>query len=408
MGSPQETTGRQGFGPGRVLGLITSRQAQTRTAIAEVTGLARSTIVQRLDALFEAGLILETDERRPSKGRPSQVLQLNPAAGLIVALDVGEERTRIAVSDLGLRIITERIELLPVGDGPEVILSRITTAIREMIQTAGLADRPIAGIGIGLPAPVDYEAGQVAGWSIMSGWDGYDIRSHLRGEYEAAILIDNDVNLLTLAEHRRYWPDVPHLLYIKAGNGIGSGMIVDRRINRGAQGAAGDIGHAHIRGYGDPLCRCGNLGCLEALVGGWAIARDLHPGQDSGGHGAREIAALVERGDTAALAALRAGGRVLGEAVAYATSLLNPNVIVIGGALATAGDHLVAGVRELIYQRSLPLATRQLRIGPTRFKSRAGIAGAAYLVLDHALDPDNLDQALAQGRHPFRVGVAGS
>jgi predicted NBD/HSP70 family sugar kinase len=392
--------GHYSVGPGRVLELITTRQAQTRTAIAQATGLARSTVVQRLDTLFEANLIQETDERRPSKGRPSQVLTLNQAAGLIVAIDIGEDRTRIAVSDLNLKILTENVEPLPVNSGPEIILEKISRTILELTEKADLAERQIAGIGLGLPAPVDYEAGQVAGWSIMSGWDGFDIRGYLQRNHQASILIDNDVNLLTVAEHRRHWPEARHLLYVKAGTGIGSGMIVDGRINRGAQGAAGDIGHAHIPGYGDPLCRCGNLGCLEALVGGWALARDLGLGDDSA-HGARDIAKLVQLGDAKALAALRAGGRILGEAVAYATSLLNPAVIVIGGVLATASDLLIAGVQQLIYQRSLPLATRQLRIQPTRFKSRAGIAGAAYLVLDHILDPQNLDQALLLGRSPF-------
>lgn len=110
---------------------------------------------------------------------------------------------------------------------------------------------------------------------------------------------------------------------------------------------------------------------------------------------------LIRAGDSRAVGRLRAAGRVLGEAVAYATSLLNPSIIVIGGALASAGDHLIAGARELIYQRSLPLATRDLRIIPTKFRSRAGIAGAVYLVLDKVLDPASIDRALSAGRTPF-------
>ncbi|HET6481246.1 MAG TPA: ROK family protein, partial [Actinoplanes sp.] len=231
---------------------------------------------------------------------------------------------------------------------------------------------------------------------IMSGWEAYDIRRHLRRSWPVPVLIDNDVNLLTLAEHRRHWPTQRHLFFIKAGTGVGSGMVIDGAINRGAQGAAGDIGHAHIAGFGDPQCRCGNVGCLESLVGGWALARDLQEGHD-----ARDIADRVRRGDSAAVASLRNAGRVMGESVAYATSLLNPDVIVLGGLLATTGDDLLAGIRQVVYQRSLPLATRQLRIVPTKFKARAGIAGAGYLVRDHVLSPAALDARLAVGKSPF-------
>lgn len=393
--------GRADDGPGRILELITTGQARTRSAIAALTGLSRSTVGQRLDALFAADLIREGEDNVPSRGRPSRTLQLNHSAGLMISVDIGEERTRIAVTDLNTNILTDRVERLAVGEGPDVLLDKITATVWDMMSQADLGDKPVAGVGLGLPAPVDYDAGRVLGWSIMSGWDGYDIRGHLRQRWPVPILIDNDVNLLTLAEHRRYWPDQRHLLYIKAGTGVGSGMVVSGNINRGAQGAAGDIGHAHIPGYGDPLCRCGNLGCLESLVGGWALARDLPNGQHINSHDARDVADRVKRGDSEAVASLRAAGRVLGEAVAYATSLLNPNVIVIGGILGTTGDHMLAGVREVIYQRALPLATRQLRILPTKYGSRAGIAGAGYLVRDHVLNPAILDTTLAVGGSPF-------
>ncbi|MBU2663821.1 ROK family protein [Actinoplanes bogorensis] len=383
-------------GPGRVLELITTGSARTRSEIAHVTGLSRSTVGQRLDTLFAAQLIFESTENVPSRGRPSRGLELNPRAGVLISVDVGEERTRIAVLDLNLAILGDRVARLALGDGPEVLLDRITAILRELIGQIGLDQSAVAGFGLGLPAPVDYEAGRVQGWSIMSGWEGYDIRRHLRRSWPVPILIDNDVNLLTLAEHRRHFADQRHLFFVKAGTGIGSGMVIDGAVNRGAQGAAGDIGHAHIAGFGDPQCRCGNLGCLESLAGGWALARDLGEGHD-----ARDVAERIRRGDSAAVTSLRKAGRIMGESVAYATSLLNPDVIVLGGLLATTGDDLLAGIRQVVYQRSLPLATRQLRIVVTKYKARAGIAGAGYLVRDHVLSPAALDARLLIGRSPF-------
>lgn len=388
-------------GPGHVLELVTSGQATTRTSISRITGLSRSTVGQRLDALFDAGLLRETDEMISSGGRPSRALRLNETAGLLAAVDFGEERTRIAITDLNARMLSNRVEQFRMAEGPEKLLDRMTAAIRSALAEPELRNQRLAGIALGLPAPVDYDAGRVVGWSIMSGWEAYDIRAHLSRSWDVPVVIDNDVNLLTLAEYRRNWAGQRHLLYIKAGTGVGSGMVINGAIHRGAQGAAGDIGHAHINGYGDPQCRCGNLGCLEAILGGWALARDLRSSTDPEIHDAREVANRVRRGDSDAVAKLRSAGRILGEAVAFATSLLNPNVIVLGGILGTTGDHLLAGMREVIYQRSLPLATGKLRIVPTRNPTGASVVGAAFLARDHIFEPAVLDRTLASGGRPF-------
>lgn len=390
-------------GPGQALDLITSGRARTRTALAEALGLSRSTTTQRLDPLLACGLVRESEDLVASGGRPSRSLRLNPRAGLVVSVDIGEERTRVAVTDLETTVLGERVLALRLDDGPEPLLDRISDAAGQVLHEDGLDDAPVVGIGLGVPAPVDSAAGKVTGWSIMSGWDGFDVRDHLRRAWGVPVVVDNDVNVQTVAEHHRFWPDASHLLYVKIGTGVGSGMVVDGAVNRGAQGGAGDIGHAHVGGYGDPQCRCGNLGCLESLVGGWALARDLRDAPRPDMHDARDVARQVKLGEVQAVTRLRAAGRILGEAVAFATSLLNPEVIVLGGLLSVSGDHLMAGVRETVYQRSHPLATRQLRIVPTGFRSRSGIVGASYLVRDHVLSPARVDALLAAGGSPFEL-----
>jgi predicted NBD/HSP70 family sugar kinase len=399
--APGRTSGDDG--PGQALDLITSGRARTRTALAEALGLSRSTTTQRLEPLLACGLVREEDDLVASGGRPSRSLGLNPRAGLVVSVDIGEERTRVAVTDLETTVLGERVLALRLDDGPEPLLDRISEAARQVLHEDGLDDAPVVGIGLGVPAPVDSAAGKVTGWSIMSGWDGFDVRDHLRRAWGVPVVVDNDVNVQTVAEHHRFWPHVSHLFYVKIGTGVGSGMVVDGAVNRGAQGGAGDIGHAHVGGYGDPQCRCGNLGCLESLVGGWALARDLRDARRPDMHDARDVARQVTLGEVQAVTRLRAAGRILGEAVAFATSLLNPEVIVLGGLLSVSGDHLMAGVRETVYQRSHPLATRHLRIVPTGFRSRSGTVGASYLVRDHVLSPARVDALLAAGGSPFEL-----
>jgi predicted NBD/HSP70 family sugar kinase len=253
----------------------------------------------------------------------------------------------------------------------------------------------VLGVGLALPAPVDFAHGKVVGFSVLSGWDGFDIPGWFAGRLDVPVLADNDVNLLALAEHRLVWPDASSLFFVKAGNGIGSGILAGADLYRGAQGAAGDIGHIQLDGHGDPLCRCGNVGCVEALAAGWALVRDLRragfPVETSA-----DVVALAAAGEPQAIQRLRAAGRMLGEAVAHATSLLNPAVIVIGGGLSKAGDPLLAGVREMVYQRSLPLATRELQIAATALGEQAGVLGAAYLVTESWLRPESIERILAK------------
>jgi len=198
---------------------------------------------------------------------------------------------------------------------------------------------------------------------------------------------------MALGEHSAIWPDVDHLLFVKVATGIGAGIISDGRIRRGAQGAAGDLGHIAVPGGLDVACRCGNVGCLEAIASGGAIAEALRAlGADTAT--STDVVALVRAGDLAASRAVREAGRDIGRVLATCVSLLNPSVIVVGGIVAEAGEHLLAGIREVVYRRSLPLATEHLRIVTSRTKGRAGVLGASWMAADHVLSPAAMDALL--------------
>jgi predicted NBD/HSP70 family sugar kinase len=249
-------------------------------------------------------------------------------------------------------------------------------------------------MGVGLPGPVEHSSGRPINPPIMPGWDGYDVPGHLGRELGAVVLVDNDVNVMALGEHFAHWPDADHLVLVKVATGIGSGIISDGALRRGAQGAAGDLGHIQVPHGPDLPCRCGNTGCLEAVASGAAVAARLRElGIEAAS--SRDVVRLARAGSVPAIQALREAGRQIGQVLASAVSLLNPDVIVLGGALSQAGEHLLAGVREVVYARSLPLATQHLRIVESRTGERAGVIGAAVLVLDHMLAPAQLDALVA-------------
>ncbi|WIE63941.1 ROK family transcriptional regulator [Curtobacterium sp. MCLR17_036] len=372
---------------------------RTRAELASLTGLARSTIGVRLDALVDVGLVGPVDTAVSTGGRPPAQVALRPRARLVVAADLGASHGRVAVTDLVGAPLASRQARIDIAAGPVPTLTWLVSTIDDLLGEVGHSRHDVVAIGIGVPGPVEFSTGRPANPPIMPGWDGFDVPAWLRQHIAAHVLLDNDVNIAALGERQHGWPDVDHLLFVKVATGIGSGIVSEGRLQRGAQGTAGDIGHVRVARAGDAPCRCGNTGCLEAVASGPAIARGLRAaGHDV--HSSADVLDLVNRGDLDAIAAVRQAGRDIGEVLATCVSLINPSVIALGGSITQAGEHLLAGVREVVYSRSMPLATEHLVIAQSRSGSLAALQGAAALAIGYALSPTGVDAlvTVADGR----------
>ncbi|MBA2317318.1 MAG: ROK family transcriptional regulator [Euzebyales bacterium] len=392
-----ETNSAPTNGTGRIVELIRQGRARTRADLLRETGFARATVRQRLEALLDAGLVVPDVERPSTGGRPSETFAFNRAAGVLLVADIGASQARIALTDLAAGVLAERFGDIAIADGPDAVLGWVRERFAELLSQVGCGPESVRGLGLGVPGPVEFGSGRTVSPPIMTGWDGFPIPSYFAEAYGCPVVVDNDVNIMALGEHRACWSESPHLFMIKAGTGIGSAIVTDGVVYRGAQGAAGDLGHIRIAEDAVALCRCGNVGCVEAVAGGWALARDL---SELGVEVAntRQVVALVRDGKPEAVRLLRAAARVLGEAVADAVSLLNPSIVVVGGDLAQAHEQLLAGIREVVYSRSLPLATRYLRIVRSGLHERAGVLGAAELVLQELFSPAAVERALREAR----------
>lgn len=379
---------------GDVFQLLRDGQARTRAELADITGLARSTVAARIDALSAAGLIGPAGEAVSSGGRPPSRFAFHPSSRVVLSVDVGATHVLIAVIDLGGRVLSELRESIDIAAGPTVVLDQVLELCGEVLSAAGRHERELVGIGIGLPGPVEHSTGKPASPPIMPGWDGFDVPAYVKQRFPTDVLVDNDVNIMALGERAHYWPEADNLLFIKVATGIGAGIISGGLLQRGADGTAGDIGHIRVPRGGDVLCRCGNYGCLEAMASGPAVAAALSAEGIPVTTG-DEVLELARRGNMAAIKAMRQAGRDLGDVLAASVNLLNPSVIVIGGGLASAGEYLMAGVREIVYQRSLPLATAKLRIVQSMAAGHAGVLGAGRMVIDHVLAPASVDRLVA-------------
>jgi predicted NBD/HSP70 family sugar kinase len=377
--------------PGGVLRLIREGHALTRTDVMDVTGLSRSTVMQRLGVLLSAGLLVEQPEAGPSSGgRRPAALSFNEGVGVVLAADLGARHGRLAVCDLAGVALTERQEVIDIADGPEVVLEWVGQTFDDLLGECGRGRGDVLAVGVGVPGPV--EAGRPANPPLMPGWDGYPVADTLAERFGAPAMLERDVNAMALGEHRRHWRDLSHMVFVKVATGIGAGIIAEGELLRGNHGRAGDIGHIRAIRSSDVMCTCGNRGCVAVLATASAVIRQLgEEGVEVAS--AADVVELVRAGDAVAV---REAGRVLGAALAAVVSVVAPTAIVVGGEMADASEPLLAGIRESVYQRASALATRELRILTSRLGPRAGVVGVTTVALEHVLEPANVDALLAR------------
>jgi predicted NBD/HSP70 family sugar kinase len=377
-------------GAGALFELIRAGAAVTRADLGRLTGMSRASISQRIDGLIECGLVREATDLPSTGGRPPASLVFSSDRALVLAADLGATHARLAVTDLAGNALAELAEDLDIGDGPDVVLGIVEAQFFELLRQAGRDPGDVHGIGVGVPGPVEFATGRPVNPPIMPGWDGYSIPDRLSRHFDVPILVDNDVNIMAVGEHWTNWRSERDYLFVKVGTGIGCGIIAEGTIYRGAQGAAGDIGHIRVAGESDVVCECGNVGCLEAVAGGRALARDARKlGFEA--RNSRDVVALARSHQVQVVRLVRQSGRVLGDVLSGLVNAFNPSVIVIGGDVAEAHEQLFAGVREVVYQRATPLATRHLEIARSTLGDRAGTTGAAVLAIEHILAPAFID-----------------
>jgi glucokinase-like ROK family protein len=385
-----------------VLDLVRSGRAATRPELGRRSGLGRTVITQRVAELRDAGLVEDGALGVSTGGRAPRRLRFRSDGGIMLAAELGATSVSVGITDLAGRLLAQHEARSDIADGPEITLGRVQSIADELL--AGFRHAEVWGVGIGLPGPVEFATGRPSEPPLMPGWDGYPVRDLFAQAYRAPVWVDNEVNTMALGEFRagggRGHRD---MLYVKIGTGIGAGLISGGALYRGSQGCAGDIGHAAVLETTDVVCRCGNLGCLEALAGGAALARDATAAAKRGDSPflaarleaqgyleAADLALAAQSGDWAAVELLNHAARLIGSMLATLVSFYNPSLLLIGGGVAGSGEKFLATIRESIYRRSLPLATRELRISRSTLNEQAGLVGAAFMAIDGLFSRETL------------------
>jgi len=370
----------------------------SRTEIARITGWSKAKASQEIRSLVEKGYLREDGEGASQGGRRPRLLRINDQLGYIAGIDIGATSVEIAIADVTGLVVQRQAEVTDVRWKPETVLGRCVELLLDLTRAQGLLPGQIMGIGVGVPGPVDFGRGVLVAPPLMPDWENFAIRDFFKQSFPAAyVVVDNDVNIMALGEQRAGEANgIDHFIFIKIGTGIGAGIISNGKIHRGSDGCAGDIGHICVDKKG-PLCSCGNIGCLEAMAAGPAIAAKALEAARTGSspilaqswdanQGAlrpEDVNAACREGDQAALDIIRGSGQMIGDVLAGLVNFFNPSHIFIGGGIANFGNHLLVAIRSAVLQRSLPLATTRLSINYSRMGSDAGITGAIALALDY-------------------------
>lgn len=353
----------------------------TRTEISRALGIARATLIEGLSELEDSGLVAQSPAVTSAGGRPARTFAINLNYASVGIIDVGGSRTRVGLANLEGEVIQESSLHVAVEVGPEEVLNWAVSELQRMQKSCGQQSVP-GIVVVGLPGPVDFTTGSVVRPPMMRNWQGFDVRGFINSRIKTPVIIDNDVNLIAIAEQRISHPNAQVFLVLKLGTGIGGALVIHDRPLRGANGAAGDIGHTQSIENRQAMCRCGQDGCVEAVAGGWALVQQLEK-QGVRVDSVTDVAKLAKQGNVIALSAVRNASKVIGQAAAQAVSLLNPDTLVIAGELLGAGDIVIASIRESIYQYSLPLATHDLNVKPSTLGPLVGLKGGAQLGIDY-------------------------
>jgi glucokinase-like ROK family protein len=348
--------------------------------------------------LCELDLAVEVGPAASRGGRRSTLVDL--ASHIRFAgISIGATGLSVGVTDGRLTTLVVRHRACDIRQGPEKVLGEALLLLREVMAEAGVSR--LAGAGIGVPGPVDFDRGISVSPPIMPGWDGYPVRDALSRDLGCPVVLDNDVNVMAVGEqHAGVARSARDFLFVKIGTGIGCGIVIDGELYRGVDGCAGDIGHIRVEDFG-PTCACGNTGCLEAFAGGAAIARDATAAARAGRSEAlqrllaekqeltaADVGAAMAQGDAVAVQLIRDSGRRVGQVLASLVSFFNPGLIVIGGGVTALGHTLLAEIRGVTYRRSLPLATGSLPIVLSELGPEGGVIGAAQLISTAVYAPE--------------------
>jgi glucokinase-like ROK family protein len=370
----------------------------SRARLASETGLNPSTVSSIVGELIEENLIRETDLIQSSTGRPGRLLELNPEGGCALGIEINVDYIELVVTDFAANILWRQRQGSTPEVGQDVIMSQVVDLARQASEFVHERKSRLLGVGVGVPGLVDVSCGLLRLAPNLH-WVDVPIRDVLASHFDCPIYVENEANAAALGEY--YFGavrNVKDFIYLSAGVGLGSGIVIGGKLFRGMFGYAGEAGHMTLDINGE-LCGCGKRGCWETFVGPRAVEQRVRKSLANGAVSIlhdmakgelqkivfEDVVQAAQAGDQIAIDALSEVAYYLGIGIANLVNLFNVEVIVLGGALNNASSLLLKDVERIVSSNTLAPGREHLRIIPSAHGTDACIMGAIALVLDDIL-----------------------
>ncbi|MBA0124389.1 ROK family transcriptional regulator [Haloechinothrix sp. YIM 98757] len=371
------------FNRGTILDALATSGALSRADLARVTGVSRATVSSLVHDMLTDGLVVEERGKgtphKGGSGRPPILLRLATPPGVVVGVDLGHRHIRVAVAERTSVIRAERTIAFDVDHDAAGALDAAARLTEQALAEAGQDLGGVAGVGMGVPGPVDWRSGRITS-AVLPSWRGLSPGAELERRLGHPVSVDNDAYAGALGElsygAARGFDDV---IYVKAAGGVGAGLVLGGRLHRGTSGIAGEVGHVQVHADG-PVCRCGSRGCLETQVSAPKLIQLLQPAHEEELTVARMLE-LGRQGDAGANRVLDDAGRTIGRVLADLCNSLNPAAVVVGGDIGPS-PALVSGIRDSVDRYAQPDAAAALRVTAGELGDRAEVMGALALALN--------------------------
>ena len=377
-----------------VFDLIRRKGPISRAEIARTIGLSIPTVMKITEEFSHKQFVQDVGKGESSGGKRPELLELIPDSKYIIGVGVGRSKTNVLMMNLAGEVFIR--EIMETGGTvvPEVWISRLIQVIENVIRESGLPEKRILGMGIGMPGILDEESGKVL-FSPDFKWENVDMLTPIRERFKMDITIENANRALAMGEY--YFGagvDSRNFLVVNLGHGIGSAIMREGEFYRGSSGSSGEIGHIILEKNG-PKCNCGNKGCLEAIASGNAISRDAKIAVLEGNASkimelvngdinrieAKTVFEAAHLGDQMAIQITERAMQYIGIGLANYINLLDPDLIILFGGLTNAGDIFLKKIKEVLRERQMKFAGRQVKLVISQMGENGTAVGSASLVL---------------------------
>lgn len=395
-----------------LLNLVRSEVATTRQELERASALGRAIVADRLTLLGDLGLVDENELGTATGGRAPRLVRFAARRAAILVATLDQTAIGVGVADLSGNLLTEHHEAADLTAPPDQLTDRLTALFRWSLDR-NTATGGVWGISLSVPGAV--QSTQDGAFlsntpPVLPAWEGFPMVETLTRTFGVPVWMRSSVETMTMGElHAGAGLGRRTMLFVKIGRRIGTGIVCDGQLYRGAQGATGLIGSL-------PVTHNGQTGSLDLLAGSDMIQREGMAAATDGRSPlladilrrggevtAIEVSQAAQMGDAASAAILATSGHLIGQVLATLTNALNPDLIVLSGSIVQTNDTLLAAVREAVYGASHPLVTRDLRIIRSQMGSSAGLVGAARVASEALFAPSFLRDWVMQGRpqgHP--------